>query len=147
MARVTQGFAAEARLVCPPRFRSWAHTFQGVRLVIQSSDVGAQHPYRERAWCALILALYRSGRQADALAAAGELRQTLAEGLGLDPSPEARELEDRILRHDAALARPLPPPRDPAGARTQVTQAGAPQRVTEDAVVGRRGNWMLWSRP
>jgi DNA-binding SARP family transcriptional activator/tetratricopeptide (TPR) repeat protein len=61
------------------------------------------NPYREGAWASLCLALYRSGRQADALAAAAELRTTLADGLGLDPSPQMKELEHRILVHDAIL--------------------------------------------
>ena len=62
-----------------------------------------RHPYRERAWCALMLALYRLGRQAEALETARELRETLAEGLGLDPSPEARLLQEQILAQDPAL--------------------------------------------
>ena len=62
------------------------------------------NPYRERAWCALVLALYRSGQQAAALAAMRELRETLADGLGLDPSPEAQRLESLILRQDPSLA-------------------------------------------
>ena len=63
----------------------------------------ALEPYRERSWEQLILALYRSGRQADALAAYGRARDVLAEGLGVDPSPVLRDLEQRILRHDPAL--------------------------------------------
>ena len=60
-------------------------------------------PLRERAWCALMLGLYRAGRQAEALAAAAQLRRTLADELGLDPSPEVRTLEEGILRQDPAL--------------------------------------------
>jgi DNA-binding SARP family transcriptional activator len=63
----------------------------------------SENPYRERAWCALILALYRLGRQAEALAAAHDLRVALAEGLGLDPSPDARLLQEQILTQDPAL--------------------------------------------
>ncbi len=97
----------------------------------------AEHPYRERAWCSLILALYRSGRQADALAAVRELRQTLAEGLGLDPSPEAQDLEDRILRHDPGLAHPLAAASDGRGMGTPAAHGSASDRRPEDAVVGR----------
>ena len=70
------------------------------------------HPYRERAWCALILALYRSGQQSAALAALRELREAFAEGLGLDPSPQAQQLEQLILRQDPSLIGPrrLPGP-------------------------------------
>jgi DNA-binding SARP family transcriptional activator len=60
-------------------------------------------PLRERAWSALMLGLYRAGRQAEALAAAAQLRRTLADELGLDPSREVRDLEERILRQDPAL--------------------------------------------
>ena len=50
-----------------------------------------------------MLALYRLGCQADALEVAHDLRKTLAEGLGLDPSPDARRLQEQILRQDPAL--------------------------------------------
>ena len=63
----------------------------------------SENPYRERAWCALMLALYRLGRQAEALEVAHDLREMLAEGLGLDPSPEARLLQEQILTQDPAL--------------------------------------------
>ena len=62
------------------------------------------HPFRERGWCALMLALYRCGRQSEALSAAARLRRTLAAELGVDPSPEVRRLEEQILRQDATLS-------------------------------------------
>jgi len=65
----------------------------------------SENPYRERVWCALMLALYRLGRQAEALKVAQDLREALAEGLGLDPSPEARLLQEQILTQDPALDR------------------------------------------
>jgi predicted ATPase/DNA-binding SARP family transcriptional activator len=61
------------------------------------------HPLRERFWGQLMLALYRNGRQADALRACQHLRNTLAEELGLDPSPEVVRLEHAILTHDPSL--------------------------------------------
>ncbi len=55
------------------------------------------HPLRENAWRQWALALYRSGRQGDALAALRRARQTLAEELGVDPGPELRRLEADVL--------------------------------------------------
>jgi DNA-binding SARP family transcriptional activator len=62
-----------------------------------------EHPLRERLRRDLMTALYRSGRQADALRAYRDARRTLVEGLGIDPSPALQELERAILRHDPAL--------------------------------------------
>ncbi|NUW43516.1 AfsR/SARP family transcriptional regulator [Nonomuraea rhodomycinica] len=64
----------------------------------------ALHPLRERLRALHILALYRRGRQSEALASYGELRDLLAEELGLDPSPELRALHAAILRQDPALS-------------------------------------------
>ncbi len=62
-----------------------------------------EHPYRERLWRQLMLALYRAERQADALSAYRRAR-TLLDDLGLEPSEELRELELSILRHDVPQA-------------------------------------------
>ncbi len=62
------------------------------------------HPLRERFWYQRLLALYRSGRQAEALRAYRELRSTLVDELGIEPGPELRELEGQILRQDSTLA-------------------------------------------
>ncbi|MGP0033288.1 MAG: BTAD domain-containing putative transcriptional regulator [Solirubrobacteraceae bacterium] len=67
-----------------------------------------EHPYRERLRGQLMLALYRTGRQADALAAYQAARRTLVEELGIEPSAELRELEQGILRHDPSLSTPAP---------------------------------------
>ena len=64
----------------------------------------ADAPFRERLWGQLMLALYRSGRQADALEAFQEARHVLADELGLEPGPDLRRLQDSILAHDPAIA-------------------------------------------
>jgi DNA-binding SARP family transcriptional activator len=63
----------------------------------------AEHPLREHLRAQLMLALYRCGRQADALAAYQRVRRALVEQLGIEPSPPLRELEQAILRHDPSL--------------------------------------------
>jgi YVTN family beta-propeller protein len=74
----------------------------------------AQHPLRERLRGQYMLALYRSGRQADALRAYQDTRQTLVDRLGLDPSEALQRLERAILNHDPALELPAGVPRPAA---------------------------------
>ncbi|MEU0938189.1 MULTISPECIES: AfsR/SARP family transcriptional regulator [unclassified Embleya] len=69
-----------------------------------------EHPLRERPRAQLALALYRSGRQAEALAALEAGRRLCAEELGLDPGPRLRDLQAAILRQDPMLTAPDRPP-------------------------------------
>ena len=75
-----------------------------------------EHPLRERLWELLILALYRSGRQAEALRAYTEIRDRLVGELGIDPGPALRELQARILAQDPSLG-PASAPASPAPAQ------------------------------
>src|SRR5262249_52275665 len=75
-------------------------------LVAELEALVGQYPLRERLRGQLILALYRSGRQADALAEYQNARRTLVDELGLEPGGELQALERAILTHDAALDPP-----------------------------------------
>jgi predicted ATPase/DNA-binding SARP family transcriptional activator len=79
------------------------------QLVGELESLVAEHPTRERLRGLQMLALYRAGRQADALEAYRQTREALLDELGLEPGPELKELEQAILRQDEALSRrPLP---------------------------------------
>jgi DNA-binding SARP family transcriptional activator/streptogramin lyase len=82
---------------------------QHLEVVHDLEQLVAAEPLRERFRAQLILALYRSGRQSDALAAYRDTRRYLAAELGIEPSPELRQLERQILLHDPALTA-LPQP-------------------------------------
>jgi YVTN family beta-propeller protein len=77
-------------------------------LVAELEALAAQNPYRERLRAQLILALYRAGRQAEALEEYRRARETFVAELGIEPSPRLQELERAILRHDASLEAPAP---------------------------------------
>jgi DNA-binding SARP family transcriptional activator len=76
------------------------------QLVGELEALVAEHPLRERLRGQLMLALYRSGRQAEALEAYRNARETLVDELGIDPSPDLQQLEQAILRHDQELDLP-----------------------------------------
>jgi len=79
-------------------------------LLAELEALTAEHPLRERFWAQRLLALYRSGRQADALRAYRKLRTTLVDQLGIEPGRELRDLEGQILRqeHDLDYRAPRP---------------------------------------
>ena len=90
----------------------------------------AENPLRERLWSLLILALYRSGRQGDALGAYHRARRLLAEELGIDPSPDLQRLHEQVLSQDAALDRPTSP------AVSADSPAGPPDRRRFQTAIG-----------
>ena len=71
--------------------------------VLDLQGLIVDHPLRERFYVQLMTALYRSGRQAEALQVYGDARSTLVEELGLDPSPELQAMEQAVLTHSPAL--------------------------------------------
>ncbi|MCI3929005.1 BTAD domain-containing putative transcriptional regulator [Streptomyces sp. AN091965] len=82
-------------------------------LAADLADLVVRHPSRERLRAAQLRALYRSGRQTEALAAYEDLRRRLAEDLGLAPGPELAALHGAILRQDPSLDGPSPAPGGP----------------------------------
>jgi DNA-binding SARP family transcriptional activator/streptogramin lyase len=98
-------------------------------LVGELQALASEFPLRERLRGQLMLALYRSGRQAEALSAYRDAKQMLAEELGIDPTPDLQRLEGAILRQDPDLElAPLP-----AGPAPEV-----PQKASEGASGRRR---------
>src|SRR5215210_8238948 len=79
-------------------------------LVGELEALVAEHPYRERLRAQLIVALYRCGRQAEALDAYQASRRTLLDDLGIEPSRRLQELERAILEHDCSLELPATAP-------------------------------------
>jgi YVTN family beta-propeller protein len=95
------------------------------RIVGELEALVREHPLRERVRGQLMLALYRSGRQADALQAYQQARRELLDGLGLEPGHALQELERAILAHDPGLdlpSRHTPRP-SPAAARNRLRGA------------------------
>ena len=81
---------------------------ENAELVDELEALVREHPYMERFWQQLMLALYRADRQADALAAYHRARLALDEQLGIEPGAALQELEAAILRHDVPPAEPPP---------------------------------------
>ena len=107
----TAWFSAEARRLETLRVDALEEDFE-VRLALGEQrelapalrSALSDNPFRERLWGQLMLALYRSGRQADALETFQDARSVLADELGLEPGPELRRLQEAILAHDPAIA-------------------------------------------
>jgi predicted ATPase len=105
---------AEAGRLDALRLDALEERFEAALALGEHAEVGVairtaleESPFRERLWGQLMLALYRSGRQADALGVFQEARRVLLEQLALEPGPELRRLQEAILAHDPAIA-PVP---------------------------------------
>ena len=89
-------------------FELWATAELGLGrhagLIAELAAEAQRHPTRERLQELVMLALYRAGRQTEALDVYRATRRQLVDELGLEPGPALRELEERILRHDSSLA-------------------------------------------
>jgi predicted ATPase/DNA-binding SARP family transcriptional activator len=103
-AQAEAGHLEEARLTAlETRVEADLACGRHAGLVAELDSLAARHPLRERLVGQHILALYRCGRQAEALHAYGQLRTRLADELGIDPSPDLQRLQERILRQDPVL--------------------------------------------
>jgi WD40 repeat protein/DNA-binding SARP family transcriptional activator len=101
---------AEAARLDELRLEAQEHRIEGLlassaqaRAIGELETLLARHPWRESLWGLLMLAFYREGRQADALATYQRAREILADELGIDPSPELSRLHDRVLNQDPGL--------------------------------------------
>jgi DNA-binding SARP family transcriptional activator len=125
----------ELQLACLEE-RNEAHLALGSAgaLTAELGRMVADHPLRERLRGQLMLALYRSGRQTEALEAYREFRRTLMEELGLEPSSALRDLEAAILRHDPVLALGSSAARPPQARRPVTVLCVAVQVVPSSGV-------------
>jgi YVTN family beta-propeller protein len=105
---------AELRLVAlEDRIETELRLGRHRELVAELEGLVREQPLRERLWAQLMLALYRSDRQADALLAYQRARSVLVEELGIDPGADLRRLHTAILAQDPALDLAAPPKSDP----------------------------------
>ena len=120
-AQVEAARLEELRLAAQERLAEWRLAVGGhAGLVGALEGLVAAHPTRERLRGLLMVALYRSGRQAEALELYRATRALLAEELGIDPSPELRRLHQAILVQDPTLEAPA----EAAGARPHTCPSG-----------------------
>jgi predicted ATPase/DNA-binding SARP family transcriptional activator len=130
-ARATQ-LEEERLLTIECRIEAGLALGQHSELVGQLEALVIQHPLRESLWSQLMLALYRSGRQSDALRAYDRVRRTLAEELGMDPGVELVKLREGVLNHDPTLDRPLPEPTVGAPSETRAAASTTVRRKDDE---------------
>lgn len=100
------------------------------------TELTASHPFREGLWALLMTALYKGGRQAEALDAYRRARAHLVEELGVEPGPRLRELESLILTHDARLD---------AGVRSSGSPVTIPTGTVTFGFSDVQGSTQLWA--
>ena len=116
-ARAERARLDELRLgACEDRLELLLELGRHAEAVADLDGLVAAQPLRERLHRLLMLALYRGGRQADALGAYHRLRRRLAEDLGIDPSPDLQALAEAILRQQVPAHRPGPAPGESSAA-------------------------------
>jgi DNA-binding SARP family transcriptional activator/tetratricopeptide (TPR) repeat protein len=101
------------------------------QIVGELTALSSEHPLRERLRALLMLALYRCGRQAEALGVFADTRRTLAGELGIDPGPELQELHQRILEADPDLAPATAETSHPSARRSLPRPAQLPADVSD----------------
>ncbi|MFB9445066.1 AAA family ATPase [Dactylosporangium vinaceum] len=107
LARAERGRLVELRLTALERHSEALLSLgRASEVVYRTESALAEAPYRERLWAQLILALYRTGRQADAMSAYARARQGLIDELGIEPGPELQQLAQDVLRQAPHLAGP-----------------------------------------
>ena len=107
-------------------------------VVPELNAIVADHPLRERPRAQLMVALYRSGRQAEALEAYQEARRVLVDELGIEPGEELKRLQRAILEHDPALATPDRDDDTPAKSRGDFVGRQAELSAVREAIAGAR---------
>ncbi len=104
----------------------------------------AVHPLHEPFWAQLMLARYRCGQQADALAAAREARHVLAQELGIDPGHELVDLESKVLAHDPSLEAPRFESRSDDESHVTTVIEALPEGIVTFVLTDIEGSSELW---
>jgi DNA-binding SARP family transcriptional activator len=138
LAGITGRFAETRRVLLEEMRLTAAEDWAGDNLALGSraevipalASMAGDHPYRERLRELHMLALYRAGRQAEALAVFNEVRQLLATELGIDPGPQLQDLHLRVLNADPAL---MDVPAAEPSAQAGSLEPGTPAQEQEDA--------------